>query len=389
VGNAQFQYWLKDGQSLTSGALAATLTMDADHTVTAVYAKVSPTRHFLAVNSRGASGVMINVEPADTSGVADGTTPMTRSFNETTPVTLTAAPSAGGFEFRYWLQDGQRLAEAALTVSITMDADHVMTAVYEPPTTVVRTLTVSSSGADGVRITVGSENVAAVVPFTRSVEDGANITLTAPSTAGGLDFLFWQEDGQVLGQGAVTASVTMDADHTLTAVYAPRQVSVRTLTVRSIGAESVDIVIQPESAAVKTPFRRLLNPATTVTLTAPAEAGTLQFQSWQKDGENLPPGMREAVVTMDIDHALTAVYSGAQSNDDTVRLGTPVISGGKLRLELVTAPAAFVRIEQSSDLVDWQPLTELIVTLGSIVVDDLPVDGIVHFYRAVNLRRNP
>jgi uncharacterized protein (DUF486 family) len=94
-----------------------------------------------------------------------------------------------------------------------------------PTPTPTRTLTVASSNpSSGVSITVspndnngqGGDNT----PFARVYNNNTNMSLTAPSTAGGNTFQKWQLDGVDL-QTSLLANFVMDANHTITAVYVP------------------------------------------------------------------------------------------------------------------------------------------------------------------------
>jgi len=87
-----------------------------------------------------------------------------------------------------------------------------------------RTLTVASSNpSSGIAVTVipndnnGLGN--GTTQFTRTYNQFTTVTLIAPSTApGDLIFLKWQKDGADWSSSSST-SVTMDVDHTMTAVY--------------------------------------------------------------------------------------------------------------------------------------------------------------------------
>ena len=89
-------------------------------------------------------------------------------------------------------------------------------------TNVPRTLTISSTPNTGVNIAVtpadsnGTTN--GVTAFTRRYSSGSVVSLTAPATSGGLSFVKWQRNGTDFSTNR-TASVTIDGDHTLTAVY--------------------------------------------------------------------------------------------------------------------------------------------------------------------------
>ena len=100
-----------------------------------------------------------------------------------------------------------------------MDAPHTMTAVY----IVGRTLTVASSNPNaGVNITVSPNDNGGqgngTTQFTRLYDISSVVNLTAPATASGNGFLKWQRDGVDFSTSLAT-SVTMDVNHTMTAVY--------------------------------------------------------------------------------------------------------------------------------------------------------------------------
>jgi hypothetical protein len=61
-------------------------------------------------------------------------------------------------------------------------------------------------------------NSSGLTDFTRAYANGATVNLTAPTTNGGDGFLKWQKNGVDFSTN-VGISVTMDGNHTLTAVY--------------------------------------------------------------------------------------------------------------------------------------------------------------------------
>jgi Subtilase family/FG-GAP-like repeat len=84
-------------------------------------------------------------------------------------------------------------------------------------------LTVASiNPASGVAITVSPNDIDGMgngtTQFTRTYNINAIVTLTAPATAGGNTFQKWQKDGVDVTTNQ-TVNVTMDTNHTLTAVY--------------------------------------------------------------------------------------------------------------------------------------------------------------------------
>lgn len=84
------------------------------------------------------------------------------------------------------------------------------------------TLTVQSSPVTGVAVACSPADRSNLgggsTQFTRSYDSGTTVTLTAPATSGGASFVKWLKNGADLSTNT-SASVTMDASQTLTAVY--------------------------------------------------------------------------------------------------------------------------------------------------------------------------
>ncbi|HXU37872.1 MAG TPA: M12 family metallo-peptidase [Blastocatellia bacterium] len=178
------------------------------------------------------------------------------------------------------------------------------------------TLTVASSNpASGVSITVSPNDNSGqgngVTQFTRVYNTNTNVSLTATATAGGNTFQKWQQDS-VDFTTSLTANITMDGNHTMTAVYV--STTTRTLTVASVNPSSgVSITVTPNDNSGQgsgaTQFTRVYNNNTNVSLTAPATAGNHTFQKWQRDGVDFTASVL-ATFVMDANHTMTAVYSG-------------------------------------------------------------------------------
>jgi hypothetical protein len=93
---------------------------------------VNAVMHTLTVaSSEPNSGVLITVNPLDNGGQGDGVTEFVRVYDEGTVVTLTAPSIADGNGFKEW-QHNSAYFTNLLTANVTMDADHILTAVYEP-----------------------------------------------------------------------------------------------------------------------------------------------------------------------------------------------------------------------------------------------------------------
>jgi len=102
----QFDHWSGD---LTGTSNPATITMDSDKTITAVFTHI---QHSLTINTTGNGSIALS--------------PTGGTYNEGTTVTLTATPDAG-WEFAGWSGD---LTGSTNPASITMNADKTVTATF-------------------------------------------------------------------------------------------------------------------------------------------------------------------------------------------------------------------------------------------------------------------
>src|SRR3990172_7311235 len=129
AGGNNFQKCLKNG--MDAGSSRGTIvTMPANTTMTAVYVPPTATSYTLTVASfNPASGVGVTVSPNDNSGLGNGTTQFTRSYNSATVVSLTAPATASGNNFSKWQKGGVDYATTT-TTSVTMSANATMTSVY-------------------------------------------------------------------------------------------------------------------------------------------------------------------------------------------------------------------------------------------------------------------
>jgi hypothetical protein len=89
------------------------------------------TRTLTVASTNPSSGVSITVSPADNNGSGDGTTQLSRTYNNNTSVSLTAPVTTGGNNFQKWQRNGVDWSTSQLT-SVVMDANYTMTAVYGP-----------------------------------------------------------------------------------------------------------------------------------------------------------------------------------------------------------------------------------------------------------------
>ena len=178
-----------------------------------------------------------------------------------------------------------------------------------------RTLTINSTNPNsGITVGAPTDNNGlseGTTPFTRTYNQNTNVTLFAAGSAGeGIIFLKWQKDG-VDWSTSTVASVFMDVNHTMTAVYGP--IPTFNLTVASSNPGSgVPIAVSPNDKGGLgngfTQFTRTYNQFTTVSLQAPIDAGgNRYFQKWLQNGVDFS-NKRTIDVLLNTNHTMTAVY---------------------------------------------------------------------------------
>lgn len=125
---------------------------------------------------------------------------------------LTAGP-AGGATFRAFADSLCEVAEAdetnnQATLAYTVRPRSTLSVASENPANAV----IALSPADLLGLAGGT------APYSRSYDPGATVTLIAPEEADGRVFQKWRQDGLDFA-ATPAATVTMDTNHTLTAVY--------------------------------------------------------------------------------------------------------------------------------------------------------------------------
>lgn len=86
----------------------------------------------LAVTSTSTSGAGMTISPLDRNGNGNGTAGLIRSYQQGDSVTVTAAPTLAGANFLMWRKNGVDLAGSLPEMTLTMDINYALTAVYEP-----------------------------------------------------------------------------------------------------------------------------------------------------------------------------------------------------------------------------------------------------------------
>jgi VCBS repeat-containing protein len=333
---------------------------------------VSAVTRTLTIGSSPASGVSISVSPADLDSNTDGSTSFNRSYANNELVTLTAPITFGSDTFVKWQKDGVDFSVTAAT-SITMDADHTMTAIYQVAPIASGTVVNGSfesdfagwntsgnmfiesaspyAATDGVKlVSFNGGNGSPNGVLTQAITTTPGTTYTLAFDAGVLAYNTSQQKLQVgvtgsssllsqvvtlngLGGGSnnwVPQSFTFVANSTTTTltftdistttvgldllldnVRVTSAQTQRTLTISSAPISGVAISVSPSDVSSNgngtTQFSRTYGNGVIVTLTAPATVGSSTFVKWQKNGVDFSV-TAATNVTMDANHTLTAVY---------------------------------------------------------------------------------
>ncbi len=234
-----------DGPQYANGYTWWRVQWDNDYTGWSVESFSLVTWYLLSVaSSNPNSSVSISVSPNDFLDAGNGSTFFSRFYDSGTSVTLSAPTTASGNNFSKWTRNGVDYS-ANRTINFTVLGAYTMTAVYVGAPPVPRTLTVTSSNPNsGVGITGNQTdnngNAGGVTTFSRIFNNNAVVSFNAPATTGGNTFQKWQKDGVDLTT-STTASVTMDANHTITAVFAAPLPTAQTLTATPITATTAQL----------------------------------------------------------------------------------------------------------------------------------------------------
>jgi hypothetical protein len=254
VGYA-FDHWELDTVNVGS-ANPYSVTMDGDHSLKAVFAP----------------GYVLTLT-ASTGGTTDPL-PGIYSYLPGTVVPVTATAD-GGFQFDHWELDGIDVGSAN-PYSVTMDKDHVLTALFIP----LYKLYISA--------TIGGTTDPA--PGEHSYVEGTVVPVTAAADTG-YQFDHWELDSENVGS-ANPYSVAMDYHHGLEAFFVP----IHTLTISTTTGGTTD----------PAPGAHSYVEGTVVPVTAAADTG-YQFDHWELDTVNVGSANPYSV-TMDGDHSLKAVF---------------------------------------------------------------------------------
>jgi ABC-type xylose transport system substrate-binding protein len=245
-------------------------------------AHLSTTIYLLTVSKAGAGSGTVTSNLAGVTCGAD----CSQSYNESTTVTLTAAPAAGS-TFSGW--SGACTGTGTCVVS--------MTTAKSVTVTFAKTylLTVTKAGTGSGTVTSNPVGITCGADCTQSYNYNTTVTLTA-TPAVGSTFTGWS--GACTGTGACVVSMT--AAKSVTAAFALKTYA---LTVTKAGTGTGTVSSSPAGITCGADCSQIYNYNTTVTLTATPAAGSL-FSGWS----GACTGTGSCVVSMTAAKSVTATF---------------------------------------------------------------------------------
>jgi len=303
AGYYTFSHWTLNGVAQTAGVQTLAFTMTTGTVAVAQYTQKTYT---LNIQSTPATGIGIGSSTGH-NGVTNYTI---AGVGAGTSVNL-AAPWADptGYAFLQWTVNGTAQTSGRKSITFTMTAATTAVAQYAP------TLTVESQNpASGVAISISPTDnndlaggITGTPPITRTYNPGTSVTLTAPSSASGNNFLEWLKNGNDYSANP-TITVTA-ANDIYTAVYLTSSARY-VLAVQSTPPPGLHISSSTGHGGVTNYSIPAISNDTYVDLTAPATdpAGYI-FLRWTVNGAAQPPGQKYITFTMDAVVTAIAQYT--------------------------------------------------------------------------------
>jgi hypothetical protein len=282
---SEFVEWEGD----CSGSGACELTMDEEHSVTAVF----DLAHFvLEVELEGTGSGTVTSEPA---GIDCGTE-CEAEYLEGEEVVLSAEADPGS-EFVEWT--GCDAEPSAEECEVTITEDTEVTAVFA---LVTFTLEVEVEGSGSGTVT-GPEDINCPGTCSGTYNEGETITLTAAPSAGS-EFAGWT--GCDAEPTATECEVTIEEDTTVTATFELEPTTPEfTLKVERKGSGSGSVTSSPTGVNCGPTCSAKFEEGEVVTLTASPGAGS-EFAGWT--GCDAEPTATECEVTIEEDTTVTATF---------------------------------------------------------------------------------
>jgi hypothetical protein len=299
----------------------------------------------------------VTISPADQNGHSDGTTQFTRVYAKGTEVMLGAKQTVGVNQFKQWLKNGVSIGTEP-TVTVTMDYDRTLRAVYE----------------------VGIHSpVITIHPISQTVDAGASVTFSVAATGTQPLSYRWRRNGVFLGPATESPTLTLgnvqpEQGGTYRVVVSNGAGEVMSQAAELTLAESNPPTITKFPTDVSVDLNRRLELKVEATGTAP-----LQYQ-WNKDGKPIHGAVSSVLVIDSVIRTDAGVYSvlvineyGATVSDEvnvsiisTISFLEPRINEkGNLVLNAVGPNNASVTFQYSDNLKTWTDHFTLPLNEGS------------------------
>jgi len=264
------------------------------------FALAEGSSHVLSVTSDGCSSVAIG-------GDRPNVTPYFAPCSHMEAVRLSAQPAITQndihYEFVSWIIDGQDQPVEEADVTITMDADHAVVAVYEFPT-----LTVESLPVPGIMTYNGHLRT----PYSMKCSGKRKLHVEDTVMVAGEYYRFvrWELDGVPALEldHSIWLSFEMDRDHVAVAIFEP---CMSTLAVRSLPVSNVSV---SGDLPGTTDYSATCRYGHSIALAAPPTVidsdGEHPFIRWMIDDVEQPRGENAVQIAMNADaREAVAVYS--------------------------------------------------------------------------------
>lgn len=275
-------HWELDGGDVGS-VDPYSVTMNADHALTAFFAEIPPVQYTLTIAVDGAG----TTDPA----------PGPHVYVEGTVVPVDAIPD-GGYMLDHWELDSVDVGTSA-PYSIVIDANHMLTAFFieKPPNQ--WTLTVNSHPIDSVEFAVDGATHA--TPWS-DLLDESSYTIVMPSTwvvdSDVYSFDYWEDSSP-----NPTRTVNLALDTTIVAHYV--------LELPPPGQSELTLAVVGSGSTDPAPGVYAYAEGSVVPVLAISDSGFM-LDHWELDGVNVNVA-NPFSVTMDADHVLTAFFTDASA----------------------------------------------------------------------------
>ncbi len=369
--------------------------------------------HTLQVRSSDPdSGVAISVTPADINGQGDGSTPFSRVYDGGTQVTLTAPPTAPNDNvFIKWVRNGADFSTNR-TITLTMDTDHDLLAVYEfispipvllqptpgavvSPTPTFRMRATSSPGARMKYKVVIYQGDTQIAVFDQTTDttgwskpdyaSGEEAVLTVPASralpTGTLQWQAFAYDGIRWSEGSNRRGFIVNQMPNAPVLVSPPANTIvlgtPTLTVRATDADPSDTlrykIVFTRGGTVVATFDQTVDATgwnktgytsnEDATLTVPSNRalvpGTYQWQAFVYDGKQWSDGSESRTIIVNSAPSAPELLEPAGNifvpHTPTFRLRATDSNGDSLQYKIVVKQAGQVvaTLDQSVDATGW------------------------------------